>query len=88
MSDPRIKQWKLENMLNKCEHGRPRRKCPHCELVELKAQNQQIRKVLHGLVNDVLCLCSEGPDIMRAGDIYAELIKEANKARQACEEES
>lgn len=48
----------------------------------------RLRNAFDTLINDVLCLCSEGPDVMRSGDIYAELIKEANKARQAVEEGS
>lgn len=55
---------------------------------EKNRELMRLHKVLDTLVNDVLCLCSEGPDVMRSGEIYAELIRDASKARQAAEEES
>ena len=54
-------------------------------LDEVKQENQQLRKVLDQLINDVLCMCSEGPDIMRPLDIYNALQADAKKARKAME---
>lgn len=48
----------------------------------LEAENQRLREALDTLINDVTCLCSEGPDVMRPRDIYDALIKDAWKARQ------
>jgi predicted nuclease with TOPRIM domain len=56
-------------------------------LDEVKQENQQLRKVLDQLINDVLCMCSEGPDVMRSGDIYKTLIEAAKNARQYYQED-
>ena len=52
------------------------------KVIQLNQKVIQLQSVLDELISSVLCLCSEGPDVMRSGEIYQALIKDATKARQ------
>ena len=58
--------------------------CRNVETVLTGIQgNQLIPQVFHDLIDAVICLCGEGPDVMRPQEIYRELIEAAKKAKGA-----
>lgn len=82
MSDPRIKQQKLKNILDECEHGHLRRKCPYCELIELEAENQRMYEALKEISSGM------GKDLLGTTSLSQEDMQEiAKTALKAAEEE-
>ena len=48
----------------------------------IQDEHKRLHKALNALIDDVLCLCGEGPDVIAPGAIHKALIRSAKKARQ------